>query len=103
MSCEDKNHQMHMCALKRQGLDDCIKKYSDNPTVECRQCGAKANSTENLCAAHLLDTAPNVEGGHGSIGYDEVGKPHEGSDTKKSDEAEIEVKQVPMDGVCGGY
>ena len=78
MSCDDKNHQMHMCALKRQGLDDCIAKFSDKPTVECRNCGAKANSSKNLCAAHLGEWAPNVEGGHGSIDLEEVGKPHAG-------------------------
>ena len=105
MSCDDKNHLMHMCALKRQGLDDCIKKFSDKPTVECRTCGAKANSSKNLCAAHLGDWAPSVEGGHGTVGLDEVGKPHEGADVEneKEKEPEIAIKQVPMDGVCGGY
>ena len=109
MSCDDKNHQMHMCALKRQGLDDCIKKFSDRPTVECRTCGAKANSSKNLCAAHLGDWAPNVEGGHGTVGLEEVGKPHEGAvadesaDAGKEKDPEIEIKQVPVDGVCGGY
>lgn len=103
MSCDDKNHQMHMCALKRQGLEECIKKFSDNPTVECRNCGAKANSSKNLCAAHLGDWAPNVEGGHGCAGIEEVGKPHEGAGHEKEKEPEIAVKQVPMDGVCGGY
>jgi hypothetical protein len=78
MSCEDKNHQMHMCALKAQGMDEYIKKYSDHPTVECKKCGAKANSSKNLCAAHLMDCAPSVEGGHGTVGLEEVGKPHEG-------------------------
>ena len=78
MSCDSKNHQMHMCALKRQGLDDCIKSLSDNSTVECRQCGARANSSEYLCAAHLGDSAPNVEGGHGTVNIEEIGKRHEG-------------------------
>lgn len=78
MACDDKNHQMHMCALKRQGLNDCIESFSDKPTVECRTCGAKANSTKNLCAAHLLDEAPNVEGGHGSVPLEDIGKPHAG-------------------------
>ena len=78
MNCDSENHQMHMCALKRQGLDDCILKFSDRPTVECRNCGARANSSKNLCAAHLLDDAPNVEGGHGSLGLDQIGKPHAG-------------------------
>ena len=78
MSCDSEHHQMHMCALKRQGLDDCIKSFSDKPTVQCRNCGAKANSSKNLCAAHLLDDAPNVEGGHGSLDLDQIGKPHAG-------------------------
>jgi len=78
MSCDCENHQMHMCALKREGKDDLIKSLSDHPTVECRNCGAKANSAEYLCAAHLGDWAPNVEGGHGTIGLEEVGKRHEG-------------------------
>ena len=81
MSCDSEQHKMHMCALKSQGQDDIIKTLSDNPTVECRQCGAKANSLQNICAAHLGDEAPNVEGGHGSAGLDEVGKPHAGEKT----------------------
>ena len=78
MSCDSKNHQMHMCVLKREGLDDCIKSFSDNPTVECKKCGVKANSSKNLCGAHLIETAPCVEGGHGSVSLEEVGKPHSG-------------------------
>ncbi len=78
MSCDSKNHQMHMCALKAQGMEECIRSFSDKPTVECRKCGIKANSSKNLCAAHLLDEAPNVEGGHGSVTLEEVGKPHSG-------------------------
>jgi hypothetical protein len=78
MSCDSNNHQMHMCALKAQGQDDLIKSLSDKPNVECRQCGAKANSIENICAAHLGEEAPNVEGGHGDVSLDEVGKPHAG-------------------------
>jgi hypothetical protein len=84
-------------------MDDCIKSFSDHPTVECRKCGAKANSSKNLCAAHLGDTAPNVEGGHGFVGLEEVGKPHEGSETEVEKEPEIAIKQVPVDGICGGY
>jgi len=103
MSCDSKNHKMHMCALKRQGLDDCITSLSDKPTVECRNCGAKANSSENLCAAHLGDWAPSVEGGHGTVGIEEIGKPHEGAGAKAESEPEIAIKLVPGDGVCGGY
>jgi len=78
MSCDSKNHSMHMCALKAQGKYDCIRDLSDSPTVECNKCGAKANSVKNLCAAHLMQEAPNVEGGHGMIGIEDVGKPHAG-------------------------
>jgi len=69
---------MHICYLKSHGLHDCIKPLTDNPTVECRQCGARANSSEYVCAAHLKQDAPNVEGGHGTAGLDEIGKVHEG-------------------------
>ena len=78
MSCDSEDHQKHMCVLKREGQADRIKSLSDHPTVECRQCGAKANSSEYLCAAHLGDSAPNVEGGHGTVDIEEVGKQHEG-------------------------
>jgi hypothetical protein len=78
MSCDSKNHEMHMCALKREGQEDLIRSLSAHPTVECRKCGAKANSAEYLCAAHLGDWAPNVEGGHGTVDLEDIGKRHEG-------------------------
>lgn len=78
MGCDSEHHKMHMCILKIEGKYDLIKSLSDHPTVECSQCGAKANSAENLCAAHLRDSAPNVEGGHGSVDIEDVGKPHSG-------------------------
>jgi hypothetical protein len=52
MKCDSKDHSKHMCALKLQGLHDCI-----------------ASLSAALQAA----------------------------------KEEIVVKQVPMDGVCGGY
>ena len=82
MSCDSKDHSKHMCALKAQGLEDCLRRFSYRPTVECRQCGARANHLKHVCAAHLLATAPNTEGGHGSVSLDEVGKPHAGSKNK---------------------
>ena len=84
MGCNDKFHNMHMCVLKSQGQHESVKRLSDNPTVECRQCGAKANSVENVCAAHLGGEAPNVEGGHGSVGLEEIGKPHAGKRLQES-------------------
>jgi hypothetical protein len=78
MECKVESHNMHCCYLKLHGLDDSLKSVTDNPTVECRHCGAKANSLEYVCAAYLEDDAPNVEGGHGTVDIDEVGKIHEG-------------------------
>jgi len=78
MNCDKEQHQRHMCALKEQGRDDLVRSLSANPKVECRYCGARADSLQNICAAHLGETAPSVEGGHGSVGLDEVGKPHAG-------------------------
>lgn len=84
MNCDCENHQMHMCALKAQGRNDIIKSLADQPTVECRHCGARANSIQNICAAHLGATAPNIEGGHGTVSLDEVGKPHAGQKKNNS-------------------
>jgi len=78
MKCNVEAHKMHMCSLKANRMDDCIKSITDNPTVQCRQCGAEANSSEYLCAAHLKEDAPNVEGGHGRVGLEDLGKPHSG-------------------------
>lgn len=106
MNCNDEdNHQMHICMLKKKGLDDYVKKYSSDPTVKCRQCGSQANSSKYLCAAHLLDTAPSVEGGHGVVSMDEIGKAHEGTSSidKESDETTIPTRQMPADAICGGY
>ena len=78
MSCTCESHTRHICYLKSHGLTDCIAAVTDKPTVECRQCGAQANSAEHLCAAHLKQDAPNVEGGHGIISIEEIGKQHAG-------------------------
>jgi hypothetical protein len=78
MSCNTESHKMHMCTLKLEGNDELIRSLSGNPTVQCRHCGARADSLENICAAHLEGDAPNVEGGHGSVGLEDVGKPHAG-------------------------
>lgn len=78
MKCDSKDHSKHMCAMIAQGLDECVQIFSDKPTVECKYCGAKANSIKSVCAAHMVDMAPNVEGGHGSVKFDDIGKPHAG-------------------------
>jgi hypothetical protein len=38
-----------MCILKEKGMTEEIAKFSDNPTVECGICGAKANSADYIC------------------------------------------------------
>ena len=76
MRCSEENHKMHMCVLKTEGKLDLIERLSDQPTVECRHCGAPANRLENICAAHLGENAPNVEGGHGTVDFAKIGKPH---------------------------
>jgi hypothetical protein len=78
MSCNVEAHKMHMCQLKSEGKFDIINSISDKPVVQCRQCGDKANNAKFLCAAHLKEDAPNVEGGHGSVGFEDTGKPHSG-------------------------
>lgn len=54
MACDVESHKKHMCALKTEGNDECIRSLSDNPTVECSNCGAKANEAKNLCAPEPL-------------------------------------------------
>jgi hypothetical protein len=107
MNCTCENHRTHICQLKANGLTEELRSVTDHPTVECRQCGARANDVQYVCAAHLQADAPNVEGGHGSVGLDQVGKPHAGvkgeQEGEEGKDKDIPVQQVPMDGVCGGY
>jgi hypothetical protein len=49
MGCEGENHKEHMCQLRAEQNEELIKCLSDNPTVECSNCGAKANSPDNVC------------------------------------------------------
>jgi hypothetical protein len=78
MGCDSESHRLHICSLKLHGQQDRVKCLTDCPTVQCRQCGVKANSVEYICAAHLQQDAPNVEGGHGTVELDEIGKAHSG-------------------------
>ena len=48
-----KDHRKHMCMLEEEGLQHWIHYLSDKPVVECRYCGAKANSLRNVCAVRL--------------------------------------------------
>jgi hypothetical protein len=77
--CRDSDleaHKLHACYLKARGLDHQNKNIFDNPTMECHHCGAKVNCEEHICAARLGEEAANVEGGHGVIEMDQIGKSH---------------------------
>jgi len=76
LSCSSKDHSKHMCALKLQGLGECIESLSNKPIVECKNCGAKANSIKNICLARLTESEP---------------------------EEDIVTKEVSGDGFCGAY
>jgi hypothetical protein len=54
MACDIESHKKHMCALKAEGNVECILSLSDKPTMECGNCGAKANEAKNLCAPEPL-------------------------------------------------
>ncbi len=54
MTCNIEQHKMHICALKADKNEECIKTLNDKPTVVCGNCGAKANNPENLCAPEKM-------------------------------------------------
>jgi hypothetical protein len=54
MACNIEQHKMHMCALKAENNDECVKSLTDKPTVVCGNCGSKANSPDNVCAPQKL-------------------------------------------------
>ena len=49
MNCDSTKHKEHMCALGEKGDLEMIRCLSTNPTVECGNCGAKANDPQNVC------------------------------------------------------
>lgn len=49
MKCDPESHKEHMCALNAAGNMELIRCLSENPTVECGNCGAKAKRAENVC------------------------------------------------------
>ncbi|MDD2309187.1 MAG: hypothetical protein PHH91_06350 [Desulfuromonadaceae bacterium] len=48
-------HKGHICWLSRMGLIMEVQHLSDNPTVSCSKCGAKANLPHNVCFPAPLD------------------------------------------------
>jgi hypothetical protein len=47
-SCGEK-HTGHVCWLSRMGLLREVHHITCEPTVVCRQCGARANLPHNVC------------------------------------------------------
>jgi uncharacterized Zn finger protein len=45
----EKQHSGHICELESQQEWDIIKKVTDQPTVQCENCGNRANSAKNVC------------------------------------------------------
>lgn len=53
--CEThKYHDLHMCKLRKKGLNEEISRRSDRSTVACEKCGAKANEKRDLCRPRPL-------------------------------------------------
>jgi hypothetical protein len=53
MECDSVLHKMHMCALMPENAE-LAERLAENPTVECENCGAKANDPKNVCSPRQL-------------------------------------------------
>ena len=42
-------HQMHICQLKKKGLQEEISARTDNPSYLCHNCNVSSNQAEDLC------------------------------------------------------
>jgi len=42
-------HHLHICQLRKKGLQQEIAARSDNPGFICHNCNATANRAEDLC------------------------------------------------------
>jgi hypothetical protein len=42
-------HKGHICWLSQMGLIMEVQHLTDNPTVSCTKCGARANLPHNVC------------------------------------------------------
>lgn len=45
----EEQHIGHICELESQQEWDTIKKVTDKPTVQCENCGNRANSASYVC------------------------------------------------------
>jgi hypothetical protein len=44
-----RDHQLHVCQLKKQGLTEELAARTDSPAFTCHNCNALANRAEDLC------------------------------------------------------
>jgi hypothetical protein len=44
----------HICWLSKMGMLMEMQHLTDNPTVKCSKCGAKANLDHNVCFPEAL-------------------------------------------------
>lgn len=42
-------HRDHLCHLMEKGLTEEVRRRSDRPAFVCANCGARANSADDLC------------------------------------------------------
>ena len=47
--CAGEEHQGHLCELESQQEWDIIRQITDHPTVQCQNCGNRANRARNVC------------------------------------------------------
>ncbi len=53
--CRDAaRHNLHICQIKAQGLQDELAGRTDEPGFICHNCNAVANRAEDLCNASPL-------------------------------------------------
>jgi hypothetical protein len=55
-TCDGK-HEGHICVLKSKNLQETLACVTDAPTVVCFNCGAEANSADNVCNPMALEQA----------------------------------------------
>ena len=52
-SCKEK-HDDHLCELRRKEKTREVERKTSTPNVICFNCGAEANSRDNVCSAVQL-------------------------------------------------
>ena len=48
-------HKGHICWLTQMEMFMEVRHLTDNPTIKCAKCGAKANLPHNVCFPSPLD------------------------------------------------